>query len=187
MRQLLFVFALMSALSLARAAETLPLKTNSVVVEKHGTLEVLTPRDWTLIHTNVHLPGNPPSVEFHAPSNIIALRLTIYWDGFYGTNNPTETGLSEIVSNTVIRTYQNIATEKTLTLEKLKGPDVIGSFARVTDSGWTPMVKDEYPNLATGMFRSGNLWGTFDLLCFDKDGPQFHQGLKIIESLHRIP
>jgi hypothetical protein len=37
------------------------------------------------------------------------------------------------------------------------------------------------------MFRCGNLWGNFDLLTNDKDGPTFKQGLTVLQSLHRKP
>jgi hypothetical protein len=83
--------------------------------------------------------------------------------------------------------YLPIAVEKTFSVEKLKGPGVTGSFVRLTDAGWAPVVKDEYHNLVTGMFRCENLWGTFDLVTNDKDGPLFKQGLKVMESLHRKP
>jgi len=182
------VFVLMNLLPLARAAENPPLTTNTVAVGMYGTLEVLTPKDWTLVYTNMHLTGKPESVEFHSPSNTIVIRLAIYWDGFAGNlSKPTDADMTQIVSNTVVRSYLPIAVEKTFVVEKLRGPKVTGSFARFTDAGWVPMLKDEYRNLATGMFRSGNLWGTFDLVCFDKDGPQFNQGLKIMESLRRKP
>src|SRR5581483_1611633 len=72
MRQLLFVFAWMAAVSVAQAADAPPLRTNSVTVGTHGTLEVPTPTDWTFVRTNLNLPGNPYSVEFHSPSNTIA-------------------------------------------------------------------------------------------------------------------
>jgi hypothetical protein len=188
MRQLLFVFALLSAVSLVCAAETSPLTTNSVVVGEHGTLEIVSPRDWTLLHTNLNLPGNPLSVELHEPTNAAAIRLTIFWDGFAGRPvKPTEADMEESVSNGVTLNNLHIAVEKTFQLEKLHGPGVTGCFARLTDAGWTPVVKDEFPNIATGMFRSGNLWGNFDLLTFEKNGPMFKAGLKIMESLRRKP
>lgn len=187
MRYLLLVAALISALPVARA-ENEALTTNTVTVNKTNTLAIPMPASWSLIHTNMHLRGNPPSIELHSPSNAVAIRLTIYWDGFArGTNSPATADFEKIVSNVVVRQYLPIAVEKTFTMESLHGAAVTGTFARFTDAGWTPVVKDEYHNLATGMFRCGNLWGNFDLLTNDKDGPTFKQGLTVLQSLHRKP
>jgi hypothetical protein len=186
MRKLLLLCALVSAVSLARAADAAPLATNSIPFGEHGTLEALTPTNWTMLHTN--LPGYPPTVELHSLSNSIVIRLSIRWDKpEEKIPRPTEADMDRIVSNTVVIQYLPIAVEKTFTVEKLKGPGVTGSFARFTDAGWTPVVKDEYQNLMTGMFRCENLWGTFDLLTNDKNGPLFQEGLKVMESLHRQP
>lgn len=188
MRKLLFVFALVGAFSLARGAESQPLATNDVAVGEHGTLEILTPKNWTLIHTNLNLPGNPQTVELHAPGDTPTIRLTIFWDGFGGKLvKPTQTEMEQSVSNNVAIHNLPISVEKTFQLETLRGASVTGCFVRLTDAGWTPVVKNEFPNIATGMFRSGNLWGNFDLLTFDKDGPQFKAGFKVLESLRRKP
>jgi len=77
------------------------------------------------------------------------------------------------------------AIEKTFNLEKLHGPAVTGIYARVTDSKWIPIEEDTYRNICEGMFRCGNIWGNFNLLTNDKDGPGFKAGLKVLESLHR--
>jgi hypothetical protein len=188
MRQLLFVLALLCAVSPGRAADGRALVTNAITLGEHGTLEALTPPGWTLIHTNLNLPYNPPTVELHSVSNTMILRLTIYWDGFEKKiNRPTDADMDKIVSNAVVAQYLPISVERTINLEKLKGPSVAGTFVRFTDAGWTPVVKDEYPNLTTGMFRCESLWGNFDLLTFDKDGPLFQQGLKVLKSLRRKP
>lgn len=188
MRKLLLTLALTGAFLLARAGERGPLTTNAVVVGKHGTLQILTPPDWTLIRTNMQLRGNPQSVEVHSITNNDTLRITIYWDGFNGQMaNPTEANMQTIVSNVATRQYLPISVEKKFTLEKLHGKAVTGTFARFTDAGWVPMLKDEHRNLATGMFRCGNLWGNFDLLTDDKNGPEFQLGIKMVESMRRAP
>jgi hypothetical protein len=186
MRQLLFVFALMSALSLARAAESEVLKTNSVNIGLPGQLEMVTPADWTLLNTNVGLPDNPVTFELHAPSNALVIRLFVRWDGFGGKNiKPTEADMGRVVSNNIVAQYLPIAVEKKFNLEKFHGPGVNGIFGRITDSTWMPVLKDTYPNLAEGMFRCGSIWGNFSLLTSGKNGPQFQAGLKVLESLRR--
>jgi hypothetical protein len=187
MRKLLLLFALLSAASLAQGADTAGLATNSVSLGMQGTLEILTPKDWTLVHTNMHLPGDPPSVELHSVSNTIIIRLSIYWDGFGGKLRiPSGAQMRNIVTTNALQ-YLPISVEKTFDLEQLHGPGVTGTFARLTDARWSPVMKDQYHNLATGMFRCENLWGTFDLLTNDKNGPLFKQGLMVMESLRRKP
>jgi hypothetical protein len=188
MRQLLLLAAMMGAFPLARAAEGDALATNSIVVADHGTLEISSPGDWTFIHTNLNLPGKPISVELHSASKTAVIRLTIFWDGFGGSKvKPTEADMEKSVSTLAARQYLPISVEKTVTLEKLHGPAVTGSFARFTDADWTIVMTDEYRNVAPGMFRSDNLWGNFDLLTNDKDGPSFKEGLEVLESLRRKP
>lgn len=187
MRFVWFVFAL--TLSLARAADSVEV-TNRISIGVPGTLEMLTPVGWSLVRTNLHMPYDPPSYELHAPSNTTVIRLTIYWDGFVMHGKaltPTEPEMAQTVSNVVVRQYLPISVEKTFDLEKLRGPHVTGWFARLTDAGWTPVVKDEYHNLATGMYRCGNLWGDFNLLANDKNGPQYEAGMKVMQSLNRTP
>ena len=48
-------------------------------------------------------------------------------------------------------------------------------------------MKDEFPNFTEGMFRSDNIWGNFNLLTFDKDGPGFKAGLQVLQSMRRKP
>ena len=186
MRQLLLLAALMTALPLARAAENEALATNSIVVRDQGTLEILTPKNWTLIHTNLNQPG--VSAELHSAGNTTVIRFTIFWDGFGGKDvKPTEADMQKSINKGALIQYLPNSVEKTVTLEKLQGPAVTGSFARFTDSHWNAMLVGPYRNVATGMFRSGNLWGDFDLLTNDKDGPNFDQGLKVMQSIRRKP
>ncbi|HXT11731.1 MAG TPA: hypothetical protein VN873_09225 [Candidatus Angelobacter sp.] len=188
MRQLFFAAALLSMLTLGRAAESTPLKTNPVSVGPHGNLEITAPDGWQLLHTNLNLPGKPVSVELHAPGNTVEIRLNICWDGFPGPiTNPTDADMALMVSNVVAAQYLPMSVEKKIDLEKLRGPGVTGFFVRLTDASWTPVLKDQYRNQGVGMFRAGNLWGDFDLLCNDKDGSQFNAGLKVMQSLRRKP
>ncbi len=114
--------------------------------------------------------------------------MTVYWDGFgKTTRKPTEADFQNMVSNDCQRQYVPISVEKEVHLEPLKGPEVSGVFARFTDAKWVPMAKNQFRNLAIGKFRCGNVWGNFDLLSGDKDGPQFNAGLKVMQSLWRKP
>jgi hypothetical protein len=174
-------------LSRAWASDSPILATNAVALGVQGTLEIVAPSDWTFVRTNLNMPGNPPSVELHSRSNLITLRLTIYPDrpGAGKLDKPTAADMQGIVSNEARVNYLPVSVEKTLVMEKLSGQGVSGSYVRLTDATWTPIAKDQYKNLTTGMFRSGNLWGYFDLETYDKDGPSFKQGMKVMESLHR--
>lgn len=189
MRQLLLAIALLGALlSSARAADSQTFKTNSLTVDKHGTLELLSPSDWTFAHTNLYLAGNAPSFELHSPANATEIRFSVYWDGFAGKiSKPTAADFENIVSNVCWLKYMPASVEKQIVLENLRGPAVSGIFARFTDATWVPMLNNDHRAVVTGMFRSGNLWGNFDMVTGDKDGPMFKQGLQVLESMRRRP
>jgi hypothetical protein len=183
MRQLLLLAALMSVLPLARAAESEALASHAIAVGDHGTLAISSPKDWTFALTNLNRPGI--SAELHSVSNTTVIRLTVFWDS--GNIKPTEAEMEKSITNGAALQYLPISVEKTITLEKLRGPAVTGAFARFTDTRWTPVLSGSYRNIATGMFRSGNLWGDFDILTNDKDGSDFKHGLEVMESLRRKP
>ena len=187
MRQMLLALALFAAvISPVWAANTPPLTTHSVTVGEQGTLQIAVPQDWTFMQTNV--PGAAVYAMLRSPTNSIAFEMWVYWDGFARTNSkPTETDFAQIVSNTCLHGVFKASTETEIKLEKFQGPAVSGTFARFTEAHWVPMVQGDFPNIATGMFRSGNLWGNFNLLTYGKDGPQFKQGLEILKSIRRKP
>jgi len=188
MRQLLFLLALMGTLGFARAAETPAVKTNNVTIGMPGTLEIVTPPDWTLSYTNLNLADRPVTFELHSASNTVVIRFYVRWDGFTGVaRNPTEADMGKIVSNNIVTQYLPVAVEKHFALEKFHGPTAAGIFGRITDSTWSPVVKDTYPNLVEGMFRCGNLWGNFNILTFGKNGASFKEALKVLESMRRKP
>jgi hypothetical protein len=187
-KQLLFILALAGVFGFTRVAEAQFLKTNSITLGKAGTLQVLTPPDWKLNQVDLKLQDNLPVFDLHAPSNSLVIRLYVRWDGFAGnTRRPGESEMGIGVSNSVVQQYLPVAVEKTFDLEKLHGPAVMGIYARVTDSKWSPVLKDNYPNICEGMFRCANIWGNFNLLTYDKDGPGFKTGMRILESMRRAP
>jgi hypothetical protein len=189
LKHLLFALALVSALAFTRVTQAQSLKTNNIPFGKAGSLQFLTPPDWNIIPVDLKLQDNVPVFDLHAPSNSMVIRLYVRWDGFAGKSaRPGEPEMINIVSNSVVTQYLPIAVEKTFALEKLQGPAVNGIYARVTDSTWSPVVKDNpYPNVCEGMFRCANLWGNFNLLTHDKNGIEFKAGLQVLESLRKKP
>lgn len=187
MRQLLLAMTVLAGVIFsARAADVPTLTTNSVAVADKGVLKIASPQDWTFGKTN--RPGAPAYVLLSSPKNTIGIEMWIYWDGFGKTNSkPTQADFERIVSEACAGSYERMSVERKTVLEALKGPGVSGTFARFTEANWTPMLKGDYPNVASGMFRSGNLWGKFNLVTYDKDGPLFKQGLKVLESIRREP
>lgn len=188
MRQMLLAITLLTALLSSARADDQSVKTNFFTVDGQGTLEILTPTDWTFMQTNMYLAGNPPSVEMHSPANATEIRITAYWDGFSGKiSKPTIADFETIVSNVCELKYMPASVEKKIVLEKLQGPAVNGTFARFTDATWVPMLNNDHRVVATGMLRSGNIWGNFDMVTGDKNGPMFKQGLQVLESIRRKP
>lgn len=187
MRQLLLALAfLAAAISSLPAADGLDLTTNSVSVGKQGTLEILAPKDWKF--TSATRPGSPSGASLHSPSNSIAIGISVFWDGIgKKIAKPTQADFERIVSNVCVRQYEPSSVERKTTLENLQGPAVTGVYARFTDAHWVPMLKTDYPNVVSGMFRSGNLWGNFDIYTHDKDGPLFKQALQVLQSMRSVP
>ncbi len=189
-KQLRFILALAGAIAISPAAKAQALKTNDLPLGRAGTLQVLAPPDWKIQSVNLNLQDKVPVFDLHAPSNSLVIRLYCRWDGFGGKAlRPGEAEMSTIVSNSVVTQYMPVAVEKTFDLEKLHGPAVTGIYARVTDSGWSPVVNDtnNFPNICEGMFRTANIWGNFNLLTHDKNGAEFKAGLQVLESLRRKP
>jgi hypothetical protein len=189
-KHLLFIIALAAAFACTRPAEAQALKTNDISLGRPGTLQLLTPPDWKIEFVNLNLQDKVPVFDLHAPSNSLVIRLYCRWDGFAGKSiRLGEAEMSTIVSNSVVAQYMPVAVEKTFDLEKLHGRAVMGIYARVTDSTWSPVTNEtnNYPNICEGMFRTANLWGSFNLLTHDKNGPEFQAGLQVLQSLRRKP
>jgi hypothetical protein len=143
LNQLLLVIAMAATFAFTCATEAQSLKTNNIPFGKAGSLQFLTPPDWKIIPVDLKLQDNVPVFDLHAPSNSMVIRLYVRWDGFAGKSaRPGEPEMITIVSNSVVSQYMPIAVEKTFDLEKLHGPAVNGIYARVTDSTWSPVVKD---------------------------------------------
>jgi hypothetical protein len=185
LKQLLLILALAATFGFAHSTQAQSMKTNSLSFGKAGTLEIVTPPGWKMNEVDLKLPDSVPVFDLHAPSNFLVMRFYVRWDGFAG-KKPDEAEMGTIVSNSVVTQYLPVAVEKTFKLEKLHGPEVTGIYARLTDSKWTPLVEDTYPNVCEGMFRCANIWGNFNLLTYDKDGRGFKAGLKVLESMRRI-
>lgn len=186
--RIIFVIVIAAVLGFPCVMKAQALKTNDLNLARYGTLQVVTPADWTAKYVGVNQPDQEPVFDLRAPSNSLVIRLYVRWDGFAGKSaRPDEAAMGNIVSNSVVAQYLPIAVEKKFDLEKFHGPAVTGIYARVTDSRWTAVMQDVYRNVCEGMFRCGNIWGNFNLLTNDKNGPGFRAGMKVLESLSRKP
>ena len=58
-----------------------------------GTLQVLTPPDWTAKFVGVNPPDEEPMFDLHAPSNSFVIRLYVRWDGFGGKSTRPDSKL----------------------------------------------------------------------------------------------
>lgn len=166
--------------------ETAPTHPRQISVGSHGTLEITLPADWQLVQTNA--PDKPALIHIQAATNHINIQMTIYWDGFVGSNSvPTVANFETIISNVVSSQYVPASVEKQIHMETLTGPAVTGRFVRFTDIRWFAQQKPEteFNNVATGMFRCDNLWGNFDLFTNDKNGPDFQRGFQVLKSLRK--
>jgi hypothetical protein len=133
-------------------------------------------------------PDGPRTAELHSAGGEVSVQLTLFWDGFGPKQlKPDEEKLAEILRTAVEAQYVPASVEKKMVLEKLKGADASGIFARFTDAEWVGKKPPpgQFANVATGMVRCGDLWGNFTILTQGRDGPSFKQGLTVIESLRK--
>jgi hypothetical protein len=172
----------------AAAAEQVEFTTNSIPIQGHGALEIKAPKAWRVATTNAFGPAGPHTVVVQSAAGDIAVQITIYPEGL-GTNQlkPDDEKMAELLKTFAEAQYAPAAVEKQVTMEKLKGADVSGSFARFSDAKWVGKKPPpaEFSNVATGLMRCGDLWGNFTVLTNDKDGPLFKEGLAVVESLRK--
>ena len=172
----------------AVAAEQVDFTANSVRIPGHGALELKAPKAWGFATTNAFGAAGPRTVVVQSAAGDIAVQITIYPEGL-GTNQlrPDDEKMAEMLKTMAEAQYAPAAVEKQVTVEKLKGADVSGSFARFTDAKWVGKKPPpaEFSNVANGLMRCGDVWGNFTVLTNDKDGPLFKQGLAVVESLRK--
>ncbi|PYJ60817.1 MAG: hypothetical protein DME24_08225 [Verrucomicrobia bacterium] len=172
----------------ASAADEQEFTTNSLPIPEHGALEIKAPKGWRFERKGAINPNGPRTAALSSTNGEISVQITVFRDGL-GTKEPkpSEEKLMEIVRTAAESRFLAGSVEKKVVIEKLKGAEVSGCFARFTDADWVgkKVPPGEFSHVATGAVRCGDLWGAFTLLTNDKDGPQFKQAMAVIESLRK--
>src|SRR6185312_4702739 len=72
-KQLMFIIALAAVFGCTRVTQAQSLKTNDLNLAKAGTLQVVTPADWTAKYIGMNQPDQEPMFDLHAPSNTLVI------------------------------------------------------------------------------------------------------------------
>ena len=188
MKRLIVTFLLAGMAITGSAADKNGFVTNSLSIPEHGILLVKAPAGWSFVRKGVANSAGPRTAALHSADGKTSVQVTLFWDGF-GPNQlkPNAAKMAEMVKAAAQAQYAPGSVEKKVELEKLKGTEVSGSFARFTDAQWVgkELPPNEFSHVASGMVRIEDLWGNFTILTDDKDGPHFKEGLAVIESLRK--
>jgi hypothetical protein len=155
-------------------------------VREHGTLEFGLPPGWGY-RTYRTSPLIPAAFRLDAPDKSAALLVSVSWDGI-GTSQeaPNEEQLERKLRNHAEKRIRN-AVEKTVTVKTVVLDDGYAQYAQFTEAMWmnAEVAKGNYRYNTDGVFRCGNLWGSFTVYSQDKTGDSFRPALAVIQSLRK--
>ena len=154
-----------------------------------GTLGFLMPGNW------IYAPGKitslliPAAIRVDDPDKLTAVQVNISWDGIaQKLSTPTEADL-ELKLRTHA-SYQHLRTsvEGKIEVKSFKSPEMIGRYAQFTEAQWTnvEVPKGVYPVVTEGVFRCGNLWGTFTIYSQSKSDEGFLQAFAMVRSFRKL-
>ncbi len=156
-------------------------------VGDHGTLAFEMPGGWSYrtYRTN---PLIPAAFRMDAVDKSTAMLVSVSWDGI-GTSQeaPDEQLLERKLRNQAEKRIRN-SVEKSVTLKTEVLADGYAQYAQFTEAMWTnaEVPKGNYRYVTDGVFRCGNLWGSFTVYSQDKTGESFRPALAVVQSLHKL-
>jgi len=188
MNRLFALCLVVASAAVAPAAEQPEFTTNSLPVSELAVVRVAAPKGWSFVPKGAANPSGPRTASLRSEDGGVSVQIRMFRNGFSPNQfKPNEEKMAEMVRKAGEAQFVSTSVEKKVDVEKLKGADVSGSFARFTDIKWADkkLPPGELSNVAIGVLRCGDLWGDFTLLTNDKDGPHFKEGLAVIESLRK--
>jgi len=188
MNRLLAVVLVVASGSFTWAAEQPEFTTNTLAVSELAVLRIQSPKDWSFETKGAGNPTGPRTAALRSEDGGVSVQITMFRNGFSPNQfKPTDDKMAQMVKSAAESQFLASSMEKKVEVEKLKGAQVSGSFARFTDAKWAEkkLPPGEFSNVAIGVLRCGDLWGNFTLLSSDKDGPHFKQGLAVLEAMRQ--
>jgi len=161
-----------------------------LAIGQPGTFGFLLPGDWSYTPGKITSPLIPAGFRVDAPDKATAVQVSISWDGIGPTKASTPTMADLEVKLRVQAGHQNLRTavERHVVVKSFDGTDVIGLYTQFTEAQWTnvEVPKGVYPIVTDGVFRTGNLWGTFTIYSQDKAGPGYLQAFAMVKSFRKL-
>jgi hypothetical protein len=148
-------------------------------IPKHGMLEMVVPTEWK---DYLKQPERdlPPTIHLvRENSDDFKMMITILWNqkGDKGYNSPDRMRrlLEKQGRNLVERSV-----EKTLSIKKLEGKEIVGYYFTLTDS--RPGPGEDYKYATQGIAGMGELELIFSIFFNDKDSPYNAAGIEMVRS-----
>lgn len=156
-------------------------------VREQGTLIFNLPAGWRY-QTFRTSKLVPMSFRLDAPDKSAAMRVSVSWDGIgippkAPTERELENDLRVIGGQRIHHSEEHNTNVKNLLID---GGYV--KYAQFTDSMWVhaDVPEGNYRYTTDGVFRCGNLWGSFVIFSQDKSGETFRPALAVVQSLHQL-
>lgn len=156
-------------------------------VVDQGTLGFGLPRGWSQKNYRTS-PLIPAAFRLDAPDRSAAMLVSVSWDGI-GTNSemPAEQHLERKLRNHAEKRIRN-AVEKTVEVKTVLLENGYAQYAQFTEAMWAnaEVPKGNYRYVTDGVFRCGNLWGSFTIYSQDKSGDSFQPALSVVQSFRKL-
>ncbi len=167
-----------------------PPTTEQFQAGEHGTLAFELPDGWTYTIYKTS-PVIPASFQLDSPDKNATVRFRVSWDGIDSRpSNPSAGELERLLRNRAERrirlSEEDSVNVKTITTAG--GVAQFAQFAQFTESIWVnaEVAPGNYRYATDGVFRCGNLWGSFSIYSQDKLGESFRPALAIVQSLRQL-
>lgn len=158
-------------------------------LDDHGKIGFLLPKGWSSAPPRNNSKMTPYSLRVEAGDKSAAVMISVSWDGIPGKLSiPTEQELERMLRARAARQYLRSSVEQKMVSRQFDGTEVSGFYAQFTESKWvnSEVPEGNYRVVTDGVFRCGNLWGSFTIYSQDKSGDSFTPAFAMIKSLRRL-
>ena len=174
---------LVLGLSLA-VATTLTAETRSFTLLKYGSLQLEVPDGW---ETTINQAGSEsgPAFQFEPPGEVPLILLF--------TPIPVPDGPERLAkavpdtANHILRSMQEIAVEKDLSIKTLTGRHCRLFYVSATDRTVDTPSLEDFKYADQGVAEIGEIMATFTVLTNAKNAPERDAAIEIVRSAHHIP
>jgi hypothetical protein len=175
LQSLVFAFALLLA------KQALALKIVTVTVPNAADVKIILPQGWEQEDVK-YSTGLAPTVRFLADSaRTIAVQLTFFQDK--NMELSTQEKIDEKLKTIAEHEYLPHAVEKKVTILHLKSKNLIGSYAKFTDSHLAKeknVAPPKYKFITTGTLALGDTTGAVTILSNSLDDKEYKKAISLL-------